>query len=111
MPKFIVMFTLTQKGMENVEESPDRVDVDKEINDSFDVEVQQFYKVWGEFDILLVVEAPDAESLAKSMLTISERGAVSHEIVRAFDEEEYREIIEDVQDAVEFSHDLKPKEL
>lgn len=47
----------------------------------------------GAYDAVVIVEAPDDETVAKASLAISSLGNVRIETLRAFTEEEYREIV------------------
>ncbi len=47
----------------------------------------------GQYDAVVVSEAPDDETVAKLVLMIGGQGAVRTETLRAFPEDEYREII------------------
>ena len=47
----------------------------------------------GKYDMVVVSEAPDDETVAKLALSIGSGGAVRTETLRAFTEDEYREII------------------
>jgi len=93
MPTFITLVNWTQKGIENVKESPARLDAVKEAFRAAGGEVKGFYLVMGRYDIVLVGEAPDAETVAKLALAIGSGGSVRSETLRAFTEEEYRKII------------------
>jgi len=59
-------------------------------------EVKEFYSVMGKYDTVLVVEAPDDETIAKLTLAIGSLGNVRTETLRAFTEDEYRKIIADL---------------
>jgi uncharacterized protein with GYD domain len=56
-------------------------------------EMKAFYLVTGRHDIVIVGEAPDDETVAKLALTIGSFGAVRTETLRAYTENEYRDII------------------
>ena len=47
----------------------------------------------GRYDMVVVGEAPDDETVAKLALAIGSGGAVRTETLRAFTEDEYRQII------------------
>ena len=47
----------------------------------------------GQYDIILVSEAPDDVTVAKIALTLGSLGNVRTESFRAFNEDEYREIV------------------
>jgi uncharacterized protein with GYD domain len=76
MAKYISLVKYTAKGIENVKESPNRLD--------------------AVYDIIMITDAPNPETVAKIILTITSGGAVSTETLHAFPEEEYRKIISEL---------------
>ena len=56
-------------------------------------EIKEFYLVMGRYDMVIVIEAPDDETVAKLALRIGARGTSRTETFRAFTEAQYREII------------------
>ena len=93
MPTYISLIRWTQKGIENVKESPKRLDQAKEAFKAMGAELKQFYLVTGQYDIVVISEAPDDETVAKMALSIGSGGAVRSQSLRAFTEDEYRKII------------------
>ncbi len=93
MPTFITLAKWTQKGIEGVKDSPARLEAFKKTVKSMGGSLKAFYMVTGQYDMVLVTEAPDAESVAKVVLATASKGSVSTETFRAFTEEEYRKII------------------
>ena len=93
MATFIILTNWTQKGIENVKDSPTRLDAAKNAFKAAGGELKEFYLVTGRYDMVVVAEAPDAETAAKLALTIGAGGAVRTETLRAFPEDEYRKII------------------
>ena len=93
MPTYITLVTYTQKGIENVKESPQRLEAAKQAFQGMGAELKEFYLVMGRFDIILVTEAPNDETVAKIALTLGSLGNVRTESFRAFKEDEYREIV------------------
>jgi len=47
----------------------------------------------GRYDIVTISEAPDDAAAAKAALTVGSAGNVTTETLRAFTEDEYREIV------------------
>jgi uncharacterized protein with GYD domain len=84
---------LTQKGREAITEGPIRLEAAKQALQTLGAEVKDFYLVMGQYDALLIVEAPSDETVAKAALTLGARGTVSTETLRAFTEEEYLRLI------------------
>lgn len=96
MATYIVLFRFTEQGIQNVKESPDRVDAAKQIFRSMGAEVKEFYSVMGRYDTVCIVEAPNDETIAKATLAVGSLGNVHTETLRAFTEDEYRKIITDL---------------
>ena len=56
-------------------------------------EVKAAYSVMGQYDFVIVSEAPDDETIARISLAAGSQGGVRSETMRAFTEDEYRKII------------------
>jgi uncharacterized protein with GYD domain len=93
MPTYITLGRLTQQGIEKVKESPARLDAFKKLVKSAGGEVKAFYMVTGQYDMVIVSEAPNDEAIAKVALATGSKGSTRSETVRAFTEDEYRKII------------------
>ena len=93
MPTYISLLSYTQKGIESIKEGPARLDAAKEAFRAMGAEIKEFYSVTGQYDLVVVSEAPDDETVAKLALMIGSLGAVRTETRRAFPEDEYRDII------------------
>lgn len=93
MATYITLVSYTQKGIENIKESPARLDAARKALKDMGGEMKQFYLVQGRYDIVVVIEAPDDETVSKWALAVGSKGAVRTETFRAFTEDEYRNII------------------
>ena len=93
MATYITLIRWTEKGIENVKDSPNRLDAAKKAFQAAGAELKEFYLVQGRYDIVIVSEAPDDETVAKLALAIGSAGAIRTETLRAFTEDEYRKII------------------
>jgi uncharacterized protein with GYD domain len=93
MPTYITLAKWTQTGVEQVKDSPARLDAFKKLVQSAGGTVKGFYMVAGRYDMVLILEAPDAAAVAKVALATASKGSVSTETLLAFTEEEYRKII------------------
>jgi uncharacterized protein with GYD domain len=96
MAKYISLVKYTAKGIENVKESPKRLDAVKQLCESMGAKVEGFYLTMGRYDIIMITDAPNPETVAKIVLTITSKGAVSTETLHAFPEKEYRKIISEL---------------
>ena len=93
MPTYINLVRWTQKGLENIKEAPSRLDMAKEVYKAMGAELKEMYLVMGEYDMVVISEAPDDQTMAKLLLSIGSKGSSRGETLRAFTEDEYREII------------------
>ncbi len=93
MPTYICLASWTSKGLENVKDSPSRLDAGRKLFQGSGVTLKDFYMVTGQYDMVITVEAPDDASLAKAVLQLCSKGAVQTETMRAFTESEYRSIL------------------
>jgi uncharacterized protein with GYD domain len=93
MPTYIIMVSYTQKGVENIKESPARLDAARKAFQAMGAELKQFYLVMGQYDAVIVSEGPDDETAAKLALALGSLGNVRTETLRAFTEDEYRKIV------------------
>jgi uncharacterized protein with GYD domain len=81
-------------GIENIKEGPRRLDAAKQAFEALGARIKDFYLVTGRYDMVIVAEAPDDETVAKLALIIGSKGTSRTESFRAFTEEEYRNIVE-----------------
>ena len=93
MATYITLLRFTEQGVETIKESPARLDAAKEVFLKMGAELKEFYCVMGQYDAVVVSEAPDDETVAKLVFMIGGKGAVRTETLRAYTEDEYREII------------------
>lgn len=93
MATYITLVRWTQKGIENIKQSPARLDAAKQAFRAMGGELKEFYLVMGQYDMVVIGEGPDDETASKLALTIASRGEIRTETLRAFTEEEYRKII------------------
>jgi len=93
MPTYITLARWTQQGIEKIKESPARLDAFKQAVKSAGGTVKNFYMVTGQYDMVIVSEAPNDDAIAKVALATGSKGSTRSETVRAFTEDEYKKII------------------
>lgn len=93
MPTYITLWDYTQQGIESIEESPTRLDQATELVESVGGELHDFYLTMGEHDLVTVTEFPDDDAAAKALLRITQSGNVSSETMKAWPEDDYRDLI------------------
>lgn len=93
MANYIVLARWTQQGLEHIKESPARLDKVKAGLKAAGSKLKDFYMTMGPYDMILRIEAPDDATIAKVLLSIGAQGSVQTQTMRAFNEQEYRDII------------------
>jgi uncharacterized protein with GYD domain len=93
MPTYITLIRYTREGVQNMKDSPNQLERAIEVTESYGGEYKGFYLTFGQYDGVYIAEYPDDESAAKAMLTVAGAGAVSTETLKAFTEDEYRDVI------------------
>jgi uncharacterized protein with GYD domain len=93
MPTYISLVQYTTKGIEAIKDSPKRLDAARKVFEEAGAKLKDFYLVMGEYDIVIIVEAPNDEVVAKVNLMLGAKGSVRTQTSRAFSEAEYRKIV------------------
>ena len=93
MATFITLLRFSPQGIGNIKESPKRLGAAKQAFRAMGAELKQWYLVQGQYDAVVIGEAPDDETAMKLALLINSQGAVRTETLRAFTEDEYRKIV------------------
>ena len=97
MPTYISLVNLTDQGIRNVKESPQRLGAAKKAIEAAGGKVIGFYLTMGRYDMVLIFELPSDEVAATVALSVGSRGNVRTETLKAFPGDQYRGIIAKVQ--------------
>jgi uncharacterized protein with GYD domain len=93
MPTYIAFLKWTPQGLQNIKQSPSRLDAARKGFEAAGAKMKDFYMVTGQYDMVAVVDAPDETALAKAILAATSQGSITSETCRAFTETEYRQIV------------------
>ena len=93
MATYIALGRYTQQGIQNIKEGPARTNAARKNVEALGAEFKAFYLVMGQYDFVVIIEAPDDKAAAKLALATASEGNVRIETLRAFTEDEYREIV------------------
>jgi uncharacterized protein with GYD domain len=93
MPAYITLCHWTQKGIESIKDSPNRLEIAKKAFKAAGGKLTAFYMTIGRYDFVTIAEFPDDESAAKALLTLAASGNIRSETLKAFPEAEYRKVI------------------
>ncbi len=92
MPTYITLINFTEQGIRTVKEAPSRLAAAREAVRAAGGEVRAVYLVLGRYDLVAISDFPSDEAYARAVLTIAAQGDIRTETLRAFSEEEFRQI-------------------
>ena len=90
MATYVTLLRYTQQGITSIKQAPGRVDAARQAFRTLGAELKAVYLVMGRYDFVALVEAPDDATAA---LALGSKGNVSSETLRAFTEDEFRNIV------------------
>lgn len=94
MPTYISLLRYTQQGIERIKQSPARAETAKKSWEAMGVKIKHIFLVMGQYDIVIIAEAPNDETATKAALAQAASGSVRTETLRAFTEEEFKKIVD-----------------
>ena len=93
MPTYIALANWTDQGARQVKESPKRVETARKALTEMGGEFKSLYMTMGDYDLIVIYEAPDDAVAARFTLLLGEMGSVRTRTLKALPEAAYREII------------------
>lgn len=92
MPTYISMLRYTQQGISSAKNAPARIDAAKEAYKKAGGELKAIYLTMGQYDLVVIAEMPNDETVARTALALGMQGNIRSETMRAFTETEFRKI-------------------
>lgn len=96
MPTYIAKLSYTEDGMEEITQSPDRIDEARSLVEDLGGSMPAWYLTMGDHDALAVIELPDDETMARFLLAVGRKGAVATETMTAIPEAAFRDLVTDL---------------
>jgi uncharacterized protein with GYD domain len=93
MPTFFMFLGWTEQGVRAIKDAPKRAEAARELAKKVGVEIKQVYVTSGADDLLVIVEAPNGDNVAKFALALSSLGNVRTRTARAWTEPEFHKLI------------------
>ncbi len=94
MAKHIMLINYTQQGIANIKDSPNRAEAARGLARECGAEMTDLYLTMGEYDLVAIVEAPSDDAVAKFALALGSLGNVRSKTLKAFTEDQFREIVQ-----------------
>ena len=93
MVTYIVLWKFTDEGARNIKHTTGRSEVFKAQAEELGVKLKDYYWTLGGYDGVIILEAPDDESVARLIFLVCSLGSVRAETLRAFSQEEMDRIL------------------
>lgn len=93
MSTYVVLTNFTDQGVQGVKSSADRFEAGGSLLEQMGIQIKAHYWLMGRYDLLTILEAPDAETVSRFALTVGLQGNGRTETFRAFSLEEFRGIV------------------
>jgi uncharacterized protein with GYD domain len=93
MPTYIGLYKMTDQGIRDVKNAPNRVEDAIKAVQAMGGKVLGVYIVMGEYDYVTIGEFPSDEVATTFSLALSSRGTVRTTTLRAFTKEEFESMI------------------
>lgn len=93
MSTYIMLANWTEQGAQKVKESPRRLNSAKKALADMGGEFKGFYMTMGDYDLVMIYDAPDDAVSARFTLVLGMLGTVRTRTLKAFPEAAYREIV------------------
>lgn len=96
MPTFVMSLNWTEQGVKGVKEVPKRIQAARELGKKMGVELKTLYLTSGDADLLVIVDTPNGDNIAKFAMAIGMMGNVRTRTVRAWPEAEALKMISEL---------------
>ncbi len=93
MPTYIVLMQLTEKGIKDIKDAPDRLADGTKMLESMGGKLIGFYTVMGEYDYVGIGELPNDQAALLFSLALSRQGNVRTTTLKAFTPSEFAEVL------------------
>lgn len=96
MPVYVILGKYTQEGIAKIKTSPKKIEAARKLFESIRGEIKDFYYTMGQYDLVVVCEAPDVEAMTKALLIIAGKGEVRTETLPAIPADKAAEIFKEL---------------
>ncbi|MBI5287825.1 MAG: GYD domain-containing protein [Chloroflexi bacterium] len=94
MATYVVLAKLTDQGARTMQDLSRRIENARSTFSALGAELKQLYFAMGEYDYVVIAEAPDDETITRVSLAVSGQGNVRTNSFRVFTEAEALKLVE-----------------
>ena len=90
---FMLSLNFTDQGIRSIKDTSKRIKAARDLAKKFGAEMKQLYLTTGQYDLIVFVEAPSGDHIAKFALAVGSLGNIRSRTSRLWTEEEYLKIV------------------
>ncbi len=94
MPTYISLANITDQGMRTMSDLARRLQNAEQTFSQFGATLREVYLAMGQYDYVVIAEAPDDETIARVSLAIAGQGNVRTQTFRVFDRKEMVRLVD-----------------
>ncbi len=94
--QFIMSLSWTEQGVRNIKEAPKRAQAARELAKKMGITIKEVYLTSGEDDLVVMVDTPNGDNVAKFAMALGSQGNVRTRTVRAWSESEMQKLISEL---------------
>ena len=96
MPLYILSMSWTEKGISTIRDWPKRANEARSYARKIGVEIREVYLTAGDSDLIAIVEAPNADNMARFALGVGAHGNVRTRTTQAWTEADLARLVSDL---------------
>ena len=93
MPTYITLMKLTDQGIKNIKNAPQRVEAARKGVEATGGKMTGFYVTMGEYDYVVITEGTSDENVMTYLLGLGSAGNVRSTTLKAFTEKEFAAMV------------------
>lgn len=96
MPTFMLSLNFTDQGIRTIKDAPKRTQGARELAKKMGIEIKHVYLTAGDSDLVIFVETPNGDNVAKFALALGALGNVHTRTGRAWTEAEFMKLVSEL---------------
>ena len=96
MPTFMITLNFTDQGIRTIKDVPKRIQAARDLAKKVGIEIKHSYLTSGDSDVIVFVDAPSGEHVAKFALAQGSYGNVRTRTARVWSEAEYLKMVSEL---------------
>ena len=96
MPTFMCSLNWTDQGIRSIKDAPKRAKAAQDLAKKVGVEIKQVYLTSGDSDLLVILDTPNGDNVAKFALALGSQGSVRTRTARIWPQSEFQKLISEL---------------